>query len=162
MKHRNRARRGTKALLCIGIGTLGCSSQSGDARPTDTGFALAYFHDDCAPWDGGALTVVLSRVAMGGPFEAAYPHARITSYLPPARLAGSGVEWSGADHDDGYAALCDSADACTPAARVELRFDRAQADRSHLRGEVYLELDDGRVIGGPFEARRIDFQALCG
>lgn len=164
LRHEATGTAGALALvgLCV-FATGACSSHpASDARPTDTGFALAYVHDDCAPWDGAALTIVLTQVVMDDPFATAFPHARITSYRPPSRLAGSSLDWSGPGHDEGYAAACDSAGACTPATGVELRFDGEQPDPARLRGILYMELEDGRVIGGPFDARPLAFTALCG
>jgi hypothetical protein len=151
----------TTALAVIAL--MGCSpAPGGDARPTDTGFAYAYYHDDCAPWDGHALTFALTGAEMETPFDVAYPQARISLWRPPVQLAGRSVSWSGIDHDDGYAAVCETEEACGTATRLEIRFARDQDRPDVLVGEIYMELDDGRVVGGPFQARRIEHAMLCG
>jgi len=155
--------RAARTVVVVALGALGCRpTPGGEARPTDTGFPLAYYHDDCAPWDGPALTLALSVVEMETPFEMSYPHARISMYRLPAELAGSTVSWSGTDHAEGYATWCASEDACSPATLLEVRFARRQEAPDVLEGDVYMELEDGRAMGGPFHARRLAFTALCG
>jgi len=146
------------AVLGLALASLACTSTA----PTDTGFPLAYFHGDCAPWDGPALTIVLTRSEMTEAFDASYPFARISLYSPPPRLEGSTVRWSGSAQSDGYATACESEDACTNAESVRITFDRVQEDPQRLAGDLRLDLEDGRRIEGRFEARRIAFQALCG
>ena len=68
-----------------------------DTGPSDTGFAFAYFHDDCAPWDGHALTFLFSHVESSSPFDVSYPHVRVTSWRPPPGLPGATIEWDGTD-----------------------------------------------------------------
>lgn len=79
---------------------------------------------------------------------------------PPSRLAGSTVSWEGAAQDDGYATLCDSEEECVTATSVRLRFDRASDPQDTLAGELRVELDDGRLIEGTFEAHRIAYTML--
>ena len=151
------------AALCALLATLGCTAgPSGDPGSGDTGFSLAYLHDDCAPWDGGALTLMLSHVEILDPFDVPYPHLRVSSWRPPSRLPGGTIEWSGTDHQQGEAMLCDSAEACESAVSVRLRFDRLQETAEAIIGDLQVELSGGHVVAGPFEARRIDFVALCG
>jgi len=155
-------RRASAALHAL-IATLGCSAApDGDALPTETVFPVAYVHDDCAPWDGLALTFVMAEVELIDPFDVSYPHLRITSWRPPARLAGSSIEWSGDDQADGYAELCESAEACEAAPGVRLLLDPRQDVADQLGGEVRVELEGGRVMAGRFQAERIPFVALCG
>jgi hypothetical protein len=145
------------AFWCTALAGLACS-----AAPADTGFPVAYWHDDCAPWDGHALTIILTHTAMQDPFEATYPHLRITSYRPPTSLAGASLAWSGTAQDDGYAVLCESEGVCHVAGSVRLRFDGRQDAVDPLRGDVRVQLQVGGEIAGPFEARPLPFGALCG
>ena len=144
----------TTALLC---GALACT-----AAPTDTGFPLAYLHDDCAPWDGAALTLVLSQHEIDNRMDVSYPNLRITSWRPPSSLSGSSFSWAGTTQSDGYASLCDAADSCVVAARVRVDFDRGQGGGDVVTGSVRAELEDGRVVAGPFAARRLGYPVLCG
>jgi hypothetical protein len=139
------------------MGALACT-----ALPTDTGFPLAYLHDDCAPWDGAALTLVLSQHEIDSRLAVGYPNLRITSYRPPSSLAGGSFSWEGDAQSDGYATLCDSADSCASATRVSVDFDRAQGSGEVVTGQVRVELEDGRIVAGPFSARRLEYPMLCG
>jgi len=143
--------------LSIVTATLACT-----ALPTDTGFPLAYLHADCAPWDGAALTLVLSQNEIDGQLNVGYPNLRITSWRPPSTLAGGSFSWEGDDQSDGYATLCDSADSCVNATRVSVGFDRVQGSGDVVSGRVRVELEGGRVIAGPFSARRLGYPMLCG
>lgn len=147
-----------RRTLWIALATLACNS----ALPTDTGFALTYLHDDCAPWDGRALTLVLTEQEIDVGVETSYPNLRITSWRPPSSLPGSSFSWDGDAQDDGYAALCDSADSCVRARRVRVDFDRAQPSADEVNGRVRVELEDGRIVAGPFAAHVLDFVVLCG
>jgi len=143
--------------LLLVIGSLACT-----ALPTDTGFALAYLHDDCAPWDGAALTLVLSQQELDSRMAVSYPSLRITSWRPPSSLAGASFSWDGDAQSDGYATLCESAESCVDATRVSVDFNRIQRLPDVVTGQVRVELEDGRIIGGPFAARRLGYPVLCG
>jgi hypothetical protein len=147
----------TRPTLLLVIGTLACT-----ALPTDTGFPLAYLHDDCAPWDGHALTLVLTEQELDSGMDLSYPNLRITSWRPPSSLAGSSFSWAGAAQSEGFATLCDSADSCVNASRVSVVFDRAQGSDDLVTGQVRVELEDGRIIAGSFAARRLGSPMLCG
>ena len=147
----------TRPTLLLVIGTLACT-----ALPTDTGFPLAYLQDDCAPWDGPALTLVLSQHEIDSRMDVSYPSLRITSWRPPSSLSGASFSWAGDTQSDGYAALCDSAESCVAATRVSVSFDRDQGSGEVATGSVRVELEDGGVIAGPFAARRLGNPVLCG
>ena len=145
------------STLCLGF--WGC----GDPWASDpTGFSFAYFHDDCAPWDGLALSIVLSDEEFATPFEAHFPSVRVTSYRPPPQLAGASFEWTGVAQDLGYAAWCASSEACTAASSVRVRFDRSQAEADVLAGQVHLEFEGRSDVSGAFRAVRLTTQMLCG
>ena len=149
------------ALLCTLV-VLGCTPGEELWSSSDTGFRFAYVHDDCAPWDGHALTIVLGDEERESPFEAHYPSVRITSYRPPVQLAGGAFQWAGIAQDDGYAIWCDSAEACLTASAVRVRFDRSQPSEDELAGQVHAEFEDGRILSGAFRAVRLTQLMLCG
>lgn len=153
--------RRASVLLCVVL-SLGCAPGEEAWSSSDTGFPLAYFHDDCAPWDGHALTIVLSHAELENPFEEGFPSVRVTSYRPPSQLAGGSFEWTGIAQDLGYAAVCDAAEACQAASTVRVRFDRAQPSEDELAGQLHLEFEGGEVVSGAFKAVRLPLQMLCG
>ena len=152
--------RGASACLCAAL-CLGCASGEEVWSSSPTGYPLAYFHNDCAPWDGPALSIVLSYAEFESPFEEHFPSVRVTSYRPPSQFAGASFEWTGVAQDLGYAAWCDSADACRSASSVRVRFDRAQPSADELAGQVHLEFEGEQVVSGAFKAVRLPVQMLC-
>ena len=162
MSHAPNILRRAATSLCLAVVCLGCTLGQEAQVPSDTGFPLAYFHDDCAPWDGRALAIVLSHVEIEAPFEVHYPFVRVTSWRPPDVLSGASVEWSGTSHDLGYASWCDSEEACRTASRVRVRFDREQVSSDELSGEVYLEFESRPPVSGSFKAVRLPQVVLCG
>ena len=148
-------------LLC-GVLYLGCSPGEQAWSSSATGYPLAYFHDGCAPWDGPALTIVLTDAELDSPFEESFPRVRVTSYRPPSTLAASSFEWTGDAPDLGYASWCEFFDSCWSATTVRVRFDRAQSSADELAGQVYLVFEGGRVVSGAFKAVRLPLQMLCG
>lgn len=149
------------ALLCAAL-YLGCAPGEEAWNLSGTDFPLAYFHDDCAPWDGPALSIVLSHEELESPFEAHFPSARVTSFRPPPELAGGSFEWTGSERDLGHASWCESAEACRPASAVRVRFDGAQPSEDELAGQIHLEFEGGQVVSGAFKAVRLPLQMLCG
>ena len=149
------------ALACAVI-CLGCTSGQEVWSSDPTEFPFAYIHDDCAPWDGHAITIVLSHQELAGPYEANFPFVRITSWRPPTELAGSSLGWTGIAHDLGYASWCDAEDSCLTASAVRVRFERGQTSSDALEGQLHLEFEGGRAVSGAFNARRLSQQALCG
>jgi hypothetical protein len=145
------------ALLCVGC-VPGEEAWSSSA----TEYPLAYFHDDCAPWDGPALSIVLTHAELDSSFEESFPSVRVTSYRPPSTLAGSSFEWTGDAPDLGYASWCEFFDSCWSATTVRVRFDRAQPSADELAGQVHLVFEGGRLVSGAFKAVRLPLQAFCG
>ena len=149
------------ACLCTAL-CLGCApgKEAWNASPTD--FPLAYFHADCAPWDGPALSIVLSYAELESPFEVRFPSVRITSFRPPPELAGGSFEWTGVAQDLGQASWCESAEACRSASTVRVRFDETQPSADELAGQLRLEFEGGQVVSGAFKAARLPLRMLCG
>lgn len=162
MSHALNILRSAATSPCLAVVCLACTPVRDAQVPSGTGFPLAYFHDDCAPWDGRALGIVLSRVEVEVPFELSYPFVRVTSWRPPDVLADASVEWSGTSQDQGYASWRDAEEACHTASRVRVRFDREQVSSDALSGEVYLEFEDRPAVSGPFKAVRLPQVGFCG
>ena len=151
------------ASFCLGATLcLACAPSEEPWDPSPTDFPLAYVHDDCAPWDGAALSIVLSYAELESPFEALFPSVRVTSYRPPPKLAGGSFEWTDVAPDLGYASWCESSEDCRAASAVRVRFDAAQPLADELAGQLHLEFEGGDVVSGAFNAVRLPHQLLCG
>jgi hypothetical protein len=152
--------RGASSLLCAAA-CLACAPGGEAWSSSGTGFPFAYFHDDCAPWDGRALTIILSHEELE-PYQASYPSVRVTSWRPPSKVAGASFEWSGVTQDQGYANWCDSEEACRTASSVRVRFDRVQPSPDEIAGQLRLEFEGGQVVEGAFKAVGLPLQMMCG
>ena len=148
-------------VLCAAA-YLGCAPSEEAWSSSATEYPLAYFHDDCAPWDGPALSILLTHAALDDPFEETFPSVRVTTFRPPSTLAGSMFEWTGDAPDLGYASWCEFSGSCWSATTVRVRFDRAQPSTAELAGQVHLVFEGGRVVSGAFKAVRLPLQMLCG
>ena len=148
--------------ICLAGSLLACGGPSEQQEiPADTGFAEAFYHDDCAPWDGFALTLLLTQEGVEDVFDLPYPHLRVTSYQYPPSAPGAIIGWEGEDHTAGTAVFCVADSQCEVATAVWARL--AEVDvLDELMGEIRVEFADAGVIGGPFRARKLLFQALCG
>jgi len=130
------------------------------STPLSADFPSAGYHRDCAPWDGPALSFLFA----GDPGEGgqpSYPYMRISTYRPPALLEGTSFDWTGTDHNEGYAELCRAADDCEAphAVHVDLM---GVSENGRLEGEVLVRFVDGREIMGPFSAQAVPVSLRCG
>lgn len=158
-----RERRGPSAPIVFGVASalLACTADRADG-PSELGFPLVYVHDDCAPWDGAALSLVLAHEPVTHRFDVPYPSLAVTSYRPPSPPAGGSFEWRGEAPDVGHARWCDEPGECTAPVLVSVHFDRYQRSPDRLTGRLRIELEDGSVTAGRFEAERLPFRGLCG
>lgn len=148
-------------ITALILGTVACSDP--DEAPTSdpVPFAHASYHDDCAPWDGGAVTLYFSDDAVPGPHQPPRPHVSVALYQPLTSLVGSTLRWEGRDDQTGFVAWCPPEGECHEALRVMVRLIRQGPD-GVLEGEVRLDFEDGDEVYGTFEAMRIPFEPLCG
>lgn len=156
-----RTARHVTVTVCIASAILGCIPDRADG-PSELGFPLVYVHDDCAPWDGAALSLVLAHEPVTHRFDVPYPSLAVTSYRPPSPPAGGSFEWRGEAPDVGHARWCDEPGECTAPVLVSVHFDRYQRSPDRLTGRLRIELEDGSVAAGRFEAERLPFRGLCG
>jgi hypothetical protein len=143
------------------------------SRPPAT-YRFAYAHDDCAPWDGAALRIVLQRepvapVPKAGPSPHGalpaprYPHWSIALWQgdPPLNtwiaLPGEASTGMGSGHI-AHATGPQASTARKGRVRIEALTPAV------VRGELRVELEDGtgREEIFPFTAPRLKFVALCG
>ena len=153
---------GRSIPLSLAVALSACAGEAAIEPGPSTGFPLAFHHDDCAPWDGAALTFLFTHEAVTTVFDAPYPHVRLTSYRPPPSLTGQVIEWTLGESDQGYGAWCTAEGECEEVSRVRLSVSPYATDDNSIRGELYLELARGQFFTDTFSAARIPFQALCG
>lgn len=127
-----------------------------DAPPD--GLPAAWFHDDCAPWDGPATTIYLGASAVDSPFESSFPFLRISLYRD--RPSSGGRIVPDLEAGDASVAYCTSETVCMPITGVVLEISEVRSDL--ITGRVGVDFDVRPPVRGSFSARRIPFRALCG
>jgi len=153
-----------RAWLLTALALSAPAACSGPDDPTmegPTAFAHAAYHDDCAPWDGAAVTLYLSDQAVPGPHSPPRPHVSVALYRPLGSLVGSTFRWEGRDGQQGHVSRCPAQGDCQEASAVWIRLVSLGPD-GLLEGEVRLDFGVGDVVEGTFEAVRIPFEPLCG
>jgi hypothetical protein len=146
-----------RVLLC---GFLAACSTGGESAPTATGeWTYAVAMADCAPWDGMATTVFLTRAPYGD--DLPLPHLRLSVYHGVDEVAGK--RWDvGLEHDrEGVPTFCPADGPCVPARDGWIEFD-PRTGEGPLAGRYDLMLDNGRREAGSFSAQVLERLALCG
>ena len=114
---------------------------------------------DCAPWDGPAVGIVLTRTADTAQVPAA-PYVRVMLYNSPNRLAGQTIGWPG-DAEVGSATWCVVGDDCVVADSGLVQIETVIGD-SVLPGRLRLAFPGGARLDGSFRATWRPRVALCG
>jgi hypothetical protein len=149
-------------LLLTSVLAPSCTSPPSEPLGPPDDYTLAFYHHDCAPWDGPAISIYLVQHAMTAPYVAPTPHLRVSLYAGLPVLVGRTVEWSGTQSNDGYAARCPTEGPCEPAATASVRIRSWDAGQGRLSGSLELGFADGFPEAGGFEAVRLDFEPICG
>jgi len=147
-------------LILLAMPFVACAFQADLPSEPPEGLGAAGFHDDCAPWDGGATTILLGQRVPTDPSKPEFPYLQISLYSKPTQFQVGkrlGFEIPG---ERGFAQYCLRAEACTKATAVTLQFSKIEQDRLEGRFEVLFK--GRKSIRGSFRANRIPFRALCG
>jgi hypothetical protein len=158
--HRGAAR-STLGLLAVAAQALcGCRSGSDLAPlPGPPGeFTYAYASPDCAPWDGRAVSILLTTRPADPPDDV-QPQLRLSIYPREVEIAGRTYAWP-ADPEVAMGSRC-TAEGCQPASAGEIRLGPAQAD-SAFAGSVTLRFGAEDSVSGSFRAIWRGRRVLCG
>jgi len=149
--------------LCLGFGA-GCRDTPEATTLPDPpdGLSVAWAFDDCAPWDGAAVTIVLADSLASSPREASYPHAWVSLYRPSFDVAGRTYRWNADDKDTGGAMWCVAAGNCEAATEAVIRLRRSNGVSQGLSGVVDLVFPGGKSVTGGFRAVWMSHELLCG
>ncbi len=111
---------------------------------------------DCAPWDGAATSIYLSKSAdPTGP-----PELQLVVYLSGESLPGRRIELGRQEAGSGIALHCESPASCTSSSAGVIEFASPAGD-GVLAGSYRVEFDD-RIVAGTFRATWSRRAALCG
>lgn len=137
------------------------SSPSVPAPPE--GFSFATAAPDCAPWDGPAVTILLSNHPgsdTAGITESARPLLRVVLYPRGSGVAGQKFHWP-ADPEMAIGQRCPAEGECEGATDGEVSLLPSPAD-SALEGSLRLHFSDGTTISGGFHATWHPRRMMCG
>jgi hypothetical protein len=150
---------GRLLLVLFGITPVACASQAGLPSEPPQGLGSAWFHDDCAPWDGAATTLLLGPKVATAPFQPGFPHLQVSLFSNLSRFrAGETLIFELGNQ--GFVQYCLNADTCTKATAVTLQFSKVE--QNLMEGRLEVRFKDRAPIRGSFRATRIPFRALCG
>ena len=147
-------------LILLGIPLVACAAQADLPAEPPQGLGSAWFHDDCAPWDGSATTLLLGKEVASTPFNRGFPHLQVSLYSNWSQFRTGGRLRFEIPGNQGFAQYCLSADACTKATAVTLQFSKVEHDL--IEGRLEILFKERAAIRGGFRAIRIPFRALCG
>ena len=155
--------RAVSAGLLLTVPLLACAparSIPSDPRP-------AYAHDSCAPWDGGAVRILLgegidtARVFQSNPA----PGLELAVYTGIENALGRkfrvDAEARTNDGTTGGARWCDEGGECVALTEGVIRLERV-TDDSSVVGSSVVTLPDGSRMRTRFAARWLSTPALCG
>ena len=148
------------AALFGGLSACGDTMQEPIGPPEGLPYASA--SNDCAPWDGHAISVLLSATAgsdTAGVDANARPLVRVSVYPRSPLGTGQRFSWP-ADPEQASGVRCLPGASCESASRGWVKLS-GEPD-SVLSGSLELHFADGSTVAGAFRARWIHRTVLCG
>ncbi len=152
--------RDARFILAVLV-SAGSGCGPGSVETEGTNFSAAYAFQDCAPWDGVAVSVYLTNA----PFDSVSnevrpPFLHLAIWRDAQRLPQTTITWPG-EESAGAASVCSSTTECeaVPSGRVSVS---GLASDSTMSGDYELRLADSTTMRGRFRARWIERRMLCG
>jgi hypothetical protein len=114
---------------------------------------------DCAPWDGPAITIVLTSHALDS-LEATHPVLRLAIYPRGESMTGHTYRWP-AEPEAAAGIRCTSADSCEAATAGQVSLRAVRPDTA-VEGRLTLRFASGEEISGGFRAVWLKRRVMCG
>jgi hypothetical protein len=150
-----------RLALAFGLVAAGCTAASSELGDLPEPFTHATAMWDCAPWDGAAVSILLttepvtdSTAVIGS------PHVRLSVWRSPTALENVSIRWP-ADPVEATASWCENDQTCEAATAGVVRFHEVKAD-SIAAGEFRLAFAGRDSVIGGFRAGWLHRQMLCG
>jgi len=125
----------------------------------DSGYSYALIRASCAPWDGAAVEVTLTKEpAKCDRTDGPYLAMGVWKGLPIH--AGQEVNFDSTS-SAGFASECAKAGDCERAKSGKIVFERFE-DGKEASGHYELTFKNGRTITGTFDAKWCDKRVICG
>jgi hypothetical protein len=150
-----------KLVLLLGLVAAGCTAASSELGDLPEPFTHATAMWDCAPWDGAAVTILLTTEEVADSnVVPGTPHVRLSVWRSPTALENVSIRWP-ADPVEATASWCENDQTCEAASAGIVRFHEVKAD-SIATGEFRLAFAGRDSVIGGFRAGWLHRQMLCG
>ena len=140
---------------------LGCrgSSESKPLPSPPDGYEFAFATPDCAPWDGRAISILLTG-SYADSVDGAGRQVRVAVYPRSDSVAGRRFRWP-SDPEIAAGTRCRDAASCESAPSGEIDFRPTESD-SLLEGRLVLRFTRKDSVYGGFRAEWRPRRVMCG
>jgi len=128
-------------------------------RAEGRAFSYAQIHASCAPWDGPAVELTLTK-EQATCKRGAYPNMRIYIWRNLPTTAPTTIHFDNRT-DNGGASLCTSENSCQRAVKGSITFKTLEQGK-HASGGYEFEFPDGSIEKGSFDADWCTDRVICG
>jgi len=132
---------------------------AGPALPSESAFTYGLIRGSCAPWDGPAIDVRLTKERAGCK-RGSEPFVDIGVWRGLPIHAGQEVKF-GSGSDAGFASRCVREGNCERAESGRIVFDTYD-EGSGARGQYELHFKGGEILKGSFDAKWCEERVICG
>jgi hypothetical protein len=138
---------------------LALAAIAATASPDESPFSYGTMQSSCAPWDGPAIAITLTREPAQCK-RVAGPYISLAIWRGVPIHAGQVVKF-GPGTDTGWAARCAKEGDCNPAQSGTIVFDHYQ-ERSSAAGHYELQFKSGETMKGSFAVKWCEERVICG
>ena len=149
----------TNGLIVLTL-LFACNRTSSEVGELPKPFTHATAMGDCAPWDGAAVSILLTTGPVDSNVQPSAPFLGLAIWKSRADLGSTAFAWPSAEQV-GAASYCPTAGSCEAADSGRVQF-RATGGDSALVGEFELSFKNRGHLEGGFRATWIQRQVLCG
>ena len=151
-----------RSFLPLGVVlALGCrnSSESAPLPSPPDGYEFAFATPDCAPWDGRAISILLTG-SYADSVDGASRQVRVAVYPRSDSVAGRRFRWP-SDPEVAAGTRCLESESCESAKSGEIDFRPTESD-TVLEGRVVLRFTKKDSVYGGFRAEWRSRRVMCG
>jgi hypothetical protein len=144
--------------LILAIGCRGSSEPAPLPTPPE-GFDFAFATPDCAPWDGPAVSILMTG-SRADSVDGSGRQLRVAVYARSDSVVGRRFRWP-ADPQVANGTRCQRSDSCEAAESGEIAFRPTGSD-TVLEGTLLLRFPSSDSVYGGFRAEWRSRRVMCG
>jgi len=137
-----------------------CSNSTSELGELPKPFTHATAMGDCAPWDGAAVSILLTTGPVDSTVQPSPPFLRLAIWKSRSSLGSNVFAWP-SDEPVGAASYCATADSCEAADTGRVQFGETGSDGT-LVGKFELSFRNKGPVAGGFRAAWQERRVLCG